>query len=437
MRFQRSEGLTPSEILLAGLCDASFLKLWTYPNLYKEPGKELADLIVVFDQDVLIFSDKSCAYPDAAKPLAWSRWYRRAVSDSAKQIRQAENWLARHPGQVFLDAKCQVPLPLTLPPAATMKVHRICVVTGVAAVAGARGLPGLALEPDVAGHDKVFTIGQIPEVKGLVHVFDEASLKTVMTQLSTIADFVAYLDAKAALIAEGGLVRAETEVDLLAIYLWHNRTFPVAQRPYTIEPGSWATLAINPQFVDGQRANRTSFFWDGLIDYVTNHFLGGTLEFGNDLAMGDHERLVRIMAGETRFWRRVLVRAIVERRERAREASLGAILPSERPAVLYVLYVGRGDQGGDHDAYRKERVGRLYARCMAAKAKQPEVRFIVGLALDAAGVRGSSEDFLFMDTEDWTDAELAEAVELRRALDLFSDGNVVASRLVEDEYPIG
>jgi hypothetical protein len=60
MRFKRSDGLTASEQLLAQICDRSFLKLWTYPNLFKKPGKELTDLLVVFGNDVIIFSDKSC-----------------------------------------------------------------------------------------------------------------------------------------------------------------------------------------------------------------------------------------------------------------------------------------------------------------------------------------------------------------------------------------
>ena len=63
MRFRKSEGLTASEALLAELCSRSFLQLWTYPNLFKKPGKELIDLMVVFGNDILLFSDKSCAFP--------------------------------------------------------------------------------------------------------------------------------------------------------------------------------------------------------------------------------------------------------------------------------------------------------------------------------------------------------------------------------------
>jgi hypothetical protein len=62
----KSEGTTASERYLAKLCKSTFLSLWSYPNLYshegrkneKGVGKELCDLLVVFDNDIIIFSDK-------------------------------------------------------------------------------------------------------------------------------------------------------------------------------------------------------------------------------------------------------------------------------------------------------------------------------------------------------------------------------------------
>ena len=37
-----------AEEYLTNLAERSFLKLWTVPNPFKEPGKELADLLVAF-----------------------------------------------------------------------------------------------------------------------------------------------------------------------------------------------------------------------------------------------------------------------------------------------------------------------------------------------------------------------------------------------------
>ena len=65
-----TEGTTKSERTLTRLARKAFLSLWSYPNVYsdegrsngKGDGKELVDLLVVFGNDVLLFSDKDCAF---------------------------------------------------------------------------------------------------------------------------------------------------------------------------------------------------------------------------------------------------------------------------------------------------------------------------------------------------------------------------------------
>jgi len=118
VRFRKSEGLNASEKLLAELCEHSFLKLWTYPNLFRKPGKELTDLMVVFGNDVILFSAKACTYPNSGDPVIdWSRWFRSSIADSAKQIVKAEKSIQAAPDKVFLDAKCLEKLPIALPAA--------------------------------------------------------------------------------------------------------------------------------------------------------------------------------------------------------------------------------------------------------------------------------------------------------------------------------
>jgi len=71
--IERGTGTTPSERFLAEIADKTFLNLWSYPNLFIDKrengvgvGKELCDLLVVFGDDVLIFSDKTIEWPSAA-----------------------------------------------------------------------------------------------------------------------------------------------------------------------------------------------------------------------------------------------------------------------------------------------------------------------------------------------------------------------------------
>ena len=118
----RAEGITRAERYLQRLCERSFLTLWSYPGVFRDQktggkgdGKELCDLLVVFGDDVLVFSDKSCSFPATGNPqLDWSRWFRKAVLKSAEQVWGAERWLRANPNRIFLDRACTQTLPFEI-----------------------------------------------------------------------------------------------------------------------------------------------------------------------------------------------------------------------------------------------------------------------------------------------------------------------------------
>ena len=51
--------------------------------------------------------------------------------------------------------------------------------------------------------------------------------------------------------------------------------------------------------------------------------------------MSDYEHLVRLMAGEIRFFRRILAKAILDRADRARENAISTLLPSSQSDITY------------------------------------------------------------------------------------------------------
>jgi len=68
----RAEGVTASERYLKTLCDRSFLSMWSYPGLFVKKtsnglvrGRELCDLFVAFDNNLLIFSDRTSQFGPA------------------------------------------------------------------------------------------------------------------------------------------------------------------------------------------------------------------------------------------------------------------------------------------------------------------------------------------------------------------------------------
>jgi len=438
-RFRRAGGLNASEAVLAALSDRAFLSLWSYPNVYKEPGKELTDLLVVFGDDVILFSDKACAYPEnVAEDLAWRRWYRRAIAKSAHQIHQAERWLRANPERLFLDARCTDRVPIALPPPDRLRLHRVCVATGAAAHRQAAvGQPSLAIDFGVEGDAAPMRIGRVAEAPGgLLHIFDESSLTTLFEELDTAPDFIGYLRAKEALAEAGAWRGAESELDVLAIYLWNNRSFPAQAGAFVFQPNMWAQVVAEPAFRNGKQANGVSAFWDRLIELVNGFYVAQTLEYGNDVDIGPYEFMMRCMAAEPRFQRRVLSDLILERAERAREGWVGSCLPSSDPAVMYVTLIGPGPEpGGDRDAYRRRRTVELYARCQSAKVVNPHVQLFIGLGLDARGVLPSSQDFLYFDTSDWTEVEMAEARAVQARTGYFDAARAQVRRVQADEYP--
>ena len=225
MAVNKSTGLTETEEYLAVLCNRTFLSLWSYPNLYRSPGKELADLTVVFGHDILLFSDKNCTYPQGQKPeAAWQRWFRRAVAKSAQQLWGAERWLRQNPDRVFLDSECTELFPLPID-SRDANIHLILVAHGAASACRdfyGGGSGSMMIQSPVKGleaHTLPFVIGDIEPAKTFIHVLDDTTLDIVMNALDTISDFVPYISKKEALLRSKKLIFATGEEDLLPFYL--------------------------------------------------------------------------------------------------------------------------------------------------------------------------------------------------------------------------
>jgi hypothetical protein len=204
----RQLGTTSSERLTAALCEKSFLQLWSYANVYRDQGKcgtgdgkELCDVLAVFGDDVLIFSDKSCQFPDTPMETAWPRWYRRAIQKSAHQLLGAERWLRTHPQRVFLDRACLQPFPIDLPPPERVRIHRILVTTGASEACRkfyGGGSGSLMLSP--AAPSPLSAITDHPEPlqpfvvgcgrKEFFHILDDVALLIVLRELDTMPDLV-------------------------------------------------------------------------------------------------------------------------------------------------------------------------------------------------------------------------------------------------------
>jgi hypothetical protein len=253
-----SEGLNAAERFIFQLCRSSFLRLWSYANPQgKDPGKELCDVLVVCPPNVIIFSVKDVALKHGSRPeVGWSRWRKKAVEDSAKQIYGAE----RHIRSVTHVIRSDGSSGLALPKPPELRVHRVAVA------AGSRG-------------EVPIPFGDFG--KGFVHVFDEIGAQTLLSELDTVTDFISYLIAKENFCRH---VRPmiQREEDLLAIFLQGNRRFPDEGCDVLILADDlWDAFMKRPEVAAKQEADKVSYVWDGLIDALQETLLATTWSPGH------------------------------------------------------------------------------------------------------------------------------------------------------------
>lgn len=460
--IQRADGVTPAERYLKHLCDRSFLSLWSYAGVYRDQGqgtkggdgKEICDLLVVFENHVIIFSDKDCAFPNTGNlDLDWSRWFKKAIQKSAEQIWGAERWIKSHPDRLYLDRACTQPFPLDLPDLATANFHRVVVAHDETMRCRAElgGSGSLMIRPDLVGADhytdrgqgiKPFAVGQLDPAKGYVHVFDDTSLSIVMRALDTVSDFIAYLTKKEQFIRAGRLAFAAGEEDLLAYYLEnyneadeHDFLIPSGAEVVAVPEGMWRNFTRRPERLAQLDADRVSYVWDGLIERFSKHMLAGTQYHATHAGFKDQERLMRFLARESRTMRRMLGGALSEfvLKSPANLRGTRVIPPFEpgKPYYVFLTVPERADKS--YEVNRRVRMNFLEALCMVTKLMYPDAQDIIGIATEAGNPEEMSEDALYLDARKWSDEQRVEAERMQREWNLLT--NLKKSARTVKEYP--
>lgn len=461
-----SGGVNDSERLLAQMCKKSFLSLWSYANLFtdedlrdgKGSGKELCDVLVVFGNDIIIFSDKHISFQmDKELKVAWPRWYKRAVSGSISQLYGACSWLKRFPNRVFQDAKCTRSLPVKLPPSESARYHLVAVTRG--SLDACRryfdgGFGTHVIDTTVVGDAHLaapFHIGIPIPNKLFVHVFDEFSLELIHQELDTIEDFTAYLTAREKFLGNSDVaIFAAGEEQLLAAYLMHmdgesHSFLPAsacgggAPNLINFDSSFFEHLQQNKNYLAKKEADKSSYFWDGLVERFIR--LGDHKQVRPDIDQSpDHmEEGLRIVASESRFRRRVLTHAFQQLARKAAGipgSTIFRAVLSERDQLIYVFLIIARRKGEPYEEYRHRRSFMLTSYCQCARLKFENTTTFVGMAFDhpVKDYDGGSEDLMVLRPPPLTEEDRIRLNELRRELGILSD-TVTMQRYHATEYP--
>jgi hypothetical protein len=400
--------MNKSEEFVFNLCQKTFLSLWSYPSPKgKSAGKELCDLLVVCEPDVIIFSVKEIGFKKTGNvSLDWSRWLKKAIDESCKQIYGAEKWVRKATCVITKDGKEGLPFPTNN----IMRVHRVAVALG-----------GEGQTPIYFGD-----FG-----KGFIHVFDETTLQIVMRELDTISDFVKYLTDKENLYHSGGYTLFTTgrEEDLLAYYLHHGRVFS-DNTVIVVKDGIWDEFSMRREYLAKKAADEVSYSWDELIEIIGNDLQDGKLlaeDFETTASLTDAELAIRTMAKENRFNRRMLGKAFLEFLELTMQKKIEArLVPSLSPVTYVFLALPYED--------RKYRVAVLAQRCFVARGLHPEHKTVIGIATEPYNPGGGySLDAFYFYQENWSDEDQQELDKIKREFGHFK--NMSYSYRHEDEYP--
>ncbi len=448
-RITKSHGVTGTESRLAKLAEETFLRLWSFPNLYRDQktggtgsGKELCDLLVIFEETAIIFSDKKVRFSSGDVSVAWRRWLRRAVFKAHDQLLGAERWILEHPDRIFLDSDCKSKFPHDL--RIVKHIHHIIVAHGACEACKAH-FPGssgsLPQRSDLVAEQHFdplhpnalpFFIGRIDRDR-IIHVFDEVALPLILQCADTISDFLDYLKNRTALLNSAKTVLIPGEENLLALYL-----MPLDE-PYKdilrqverqgadldciyVSENLWDILIKNRAFFDHFEKLRQSYVWDQYIDLFAKNVAEENLDYSfGILTFNEYEIGLRLMAKETRYSRLILATGLREIATKADPSIRTARImipprPDNNSEIAFVfIQHPYDDDYRDYADYRNWRQTVVAAYCTTLLSEIPGLRLAVGIATEPMKVPpGRSEDLVMVERKDGVFLSEEEVQKMRK-----------------------
>lgn len=384
--------MTSSEKIVFDLCKNSFLSFWSFYSPIGKKDKELCDVLVVCEPDIIIFSIKEINVIDSGNiDTDIERWTKKAIKKSTDQIYGAERIINLQEEILLNDGKTIIKLPKTN----FSNIYRIAVAFG-------RG--------------EKFPLSYGDFGKGFVHVFDEISIKIILRELDTIRDFIDFLNAKQQYLTSNIRQIATSGEDYLALYLQNGNQFPKGIDLLFLGDDLWEGYSKTLKYKKEKEENRISYVWDGIIENLYSDFISGTLL--QTISRENLELAIRDMNKESRFSRRQISQLLKEviGTDSGEETVNSRIVKPDIPNANVYVFLTRPYE------IRENRIKELEMRCFVARSLYQDAKIVIGIATEKYKKgQGFSLDICYHNFPVWTKENQIQAEQLKSELNLFNN----------------
>ena len=391
--------------------------------------------------------------------IGWTRWYKKAIKESANQIYGAERWVKAYPDRIYYDKECKEKFGLELPDNNELKIHRVAIASGASKFCsdyyGGGSSGTFVITPKIEGDDQFlfpFQIGNGDPNKGYVHVFNDLSIMMVLQECDTVGDFTDYLDKREVFLTSGKVLSIAGEEELLGFFLQNHFDYATNidtvvdkigekdEFTLVLGEGDWSQYFYSAEYHFTKNSRQQSYLWDELIRKFDQSILAGDVPEWTDDHICGHERVLRLLARERRAYRQVLARNLYEKVLSVKPNERSArILPSAAsPDSCFVFLCYGRELFEKYENYRTERRHYLDAYCYVVKMMNPQIRFIIGVATEQATSQGRSEDLIALDYDGWTAEDNNRAKSLQAELNIFKNINSqqkIGRNLLNEMFP--
>src|SRR3989344_124368 len=377
-----------AEDFLHSLASKSFFTDWCYPNPILSDGKELCDLLVIFDEVAIIWQVKNLKLQPNGKYNA------NEVKQNIRQLSGARRRL--------FDLKKDVTLTNPRRGKERFNPKSIKTIYLISALLG-------------EGED---VFGFVEEYKGnSVHIFTKEFTEIALNELDTIKDFTYYLGEKEKLLRRDSKITIlGGEQELLGYFLMNGRSFSKLYEAdnLLLQEGIWNGFVNKPEYKRRQKADEISYGWDSIINRA---HLSDTPEY---------ELVARELARPNRFQRRYLAKAFLDAHILAHQDEqfdMQRRLVQGEDATYCFLFM-------DDPEPRERRKAILGTMCFIARGVVKNQPNVIGIATEKKLRPICSYDFCYLFLPKWRERQQREMEKIQAQSGIFK--NPKSFRVSED-----